>query len=160
MWTILRPIVWHKSLTDGPTSGSWSKLLSLGTTRILRALAVFREYVLRGVYVLRVYSQYFDVLFVLPCEREKTFILRECIFYVLDFTLPVTKIMSQPRAPFCTYVYPASIGLIAASHLFSINIDLPVYPLLYYCSSNDPTLLPQTVVHSLSSKMCVCSSRY
>ena len=48
---ILRPIVRHKLLTDGVTSGSWSKLLSLGTTtRILEALAVFREYVPRAVW--------------------------------------------------------------------------------------------------------------
>ena len=39
----------QKSLTDGSTSGSWSKLLSMGATGILRALAVLREYVLRGV---------------------------------------------------------------------------------------------------------------
>ena len=44
-----RPIVWHKTRTDGPTRGSWSKLLSLGTTRVLRTLVVFREYVLRGM---------------------------------------------------------------------------------------------------------------
>ena len=31
--TILRPIFRHQTLADGPTSGSWSKVLSLGATR-------------------------------------------------------------------------------------------------------------------------------
>ena len=47
--TIVRPILRHKSLTDGPTGGSWTKFLSFGTTRIL---AVF-EYVPRVLSVSR-----------------------------------------------------------------------------------------------------------
>ena len=86
--TILRPIVRHKSLTDGPTSGSWSKLLSLGTTRILRALPLFREYVLRGVCTASTISISMLCLFY---PAKNTFILREYILYVLDFTQPGTK---------------------------------------------------------------------
>ena len=42
--------------------------------------------------------------------------------------------MSQPQshATLCTYVYAASIGLIAASHLFSIDAHKPVP---YFCST-------------------------
>ena len=35
------------SQEDGPTSGSWSILLSVGATGVLRVLAVFRDYLLR-----------------------------------------------------------------------------------------------------------------
>ena len=41
------PFFLQKSFTDGPTSGSWSKLLSGAATGVLRILAVFREYILR-----------------------------------------------------------------------------------------------------------------
>ena len=34
----------HSLFTDGVTNGIWSKLLSGGGTRVLRVLAVFREY--------------------------------------------------------------------------------------------------------------------
>ena len=34
---ILRPIIRHETITDGPTRWSWSKLLSLGATRVLGA---------------------------------------------------------------------------------------------------------------------------
>ena len=36
--TTLWPIVWHNTLTDGPTSESWRKLFLLGIRRVLRAL--------------------------------------------------------------------------------------------------------------------------
>ena len=52
---ILTLIVRHKTLPDGPTSGSWSKLLSLGTARVLRALtgSTSRYNALRGIVVFR-----------------------------------------------------------------------------------------------------------
>ena len=46
--TTLKTIVRYKSPIDGPTR-SFSKIFSLVTIRVLRALEVFREYVLRGV---------------------------------------------------------------------------------------------------------------
>ena len=45
--TIFRPIVRHKTLPDSP-SGSWSKLLSLGTTRVLEHCSI-SIYALRGI---------------------------------------------------------------------------------------------------------------
>ena len=120
-------------------------------------LAVFREYVLRGVCTA-------SILSVSQCSAYFTLSAKKHLFCGNVFCMcwillsRSQSIMSQPRprATFCTYVYAASIGLIAASHLFRIKTHLPVYPLLYYCSSDDPTLLPQTAVHSLSSKICVC----
>ena len=57
---ILRPIVRHKILPDGPTSGSWSILLSLGTTRVLTLTlstwttgSILKMYALRGIIVFR-----------------------------------------------------------------------------------------------------------
>ena len=38
----------HSLYTDGPTNGRWSKLLSGEGTRVLRVLAVFREYMLQA----------------------------------------------------------------------------------------------------------------
>ena len=89
--TILRPIVRYKSLTDGSTSGSWSKLLSLGTTRILKALAVFREDVLRGVCTASILSvSRCSVYFTLSAKKH-LFCGNIFCMYVLDFTQPFTK---------------------------------------------------------------------
>ena len=162
MSTILRPIVRHKSLTGGPTSGSWSKLLfSLGTTPILRALAVLREYVLRGVCTASILSvSRCYVYFTLSAKKHLFCGNIFCMCWILLSRSQSIVSQPRPRVPFCAHVYAASIGgLIAASHLFRINIHLlPVHP-LYYCSSNYPKLLlPQTA--SVLKNRCVCSSRY
>ena len=47
------PIVFQKTFSDGPTSGSWRKLLSVGATGVLRVPTVFRDYVLRVLAVFR-----------------------------------------------------------------------------------------------------------
>ena len=158
----LRPIVRLKSLTDGPTSGSWSKLLSLGTTRILRALTGS----ISGIFTARSMNFEYTLSISMFClfyaEREETFILREYNLYqvcagVYSVGHKVScRNLDLSQLFVLTYVYAASIRLIAASHLYRIKIHLPVHPLLFYCSSNDPALLPQTAVHSISSKMCVC----
>ena len=88
--TILRPILQLKSLTDGPTSGSWSKLLiSLGTTRILRALTGSISGVCTARSMYCEYTLSISMFCLFYPELEETFILREHILYVLDFTLPV-----------------------------------------------------------------------
>ena len=73
--TIVRPISRHKTLADGPTSGRCSKSLSLGTTRALKALTVFREYVTTGSMHCE-YSQYLDIiLYCGYCLHSKHFVL-------------------------------------------------------------------------------------
>ena len=53
------------------TSGSWGKLLSLGTTRILETLAVFREYVPRGVCTASTLSiSMFSLYFTLSAKKR------------------------------------------------------------------------------------------
>ena len=68
-------------------------------------------------------------------EREEIFILREYFFVCAGFYSAGHKVlpgMSQPRprTTFFTYVYAASVGLIAASHLCRIKIHSPVHPFL------------------------------
>ena len=59
---IIRPIVWHIALPDSPTSGSWSKLFSLGTTRVLRAMTVFWDVIHCEEYCFDTAGTYLPVL--------------------------------------------------------------------------------------------------
>ena len=93
--------------------------------------------VLRGVCTASTLS--FSMFCLFYPERQQTFILGGYILYVELWMLPSRsqsiKSKPRPRATLWTYIYAASIELIVASHVFRINIPLPVYPLPYFCSS-------------------------
>ena len=84
--SIIRPIVGHKSVSDGPTSGSWSKLLSLGTTRIRSTGRISGNMCCeRGVRSANTLSISMFCLFY-P-ERQETCTLREYMLCMLCWTL-------------------------------------------------------------------------
>ena len=117
---ILRPIVRHKILPDGPTSGSWSILLSLGTTRVLTLTlstwttgSILKMYALRGIivfrycgyifgYALRVrycsyshYEQYLVLLTMVPRNSWRVHPFRSAVYVHAKLALIQSVLSSQ-----------------------------------------------------------------
>ena len=129
--TIIRPIVRHKLLVDGPTSGSWSKLLTLATSRILWALAVFREYVLWGIRTASILSVSRSYVFLPWARRKKK--LREYTVYVLDFTQPVTTyhVSTSTSRTFFVRTFRAQALDWSPRHIGLGSISIPPCTLFY-----------------------------
>ena len=109
MSTILKPNVRHKTLPDNATSGSWSKLLSLGTTRVLKSTGSISSYaqpvlsVSRGS-VLRVF-----------CLYSKYFVFRYC-GYILACALCVR---------YCSYSrYSEYLGLLSTRNILAASAPI------------------------------------
>ena len=65
---IIGPFVRHKTLPDSPTGGIWSKLVSLGTTRVFRALALFWD-------IMHYEEQCFDTAGTWLCSRGSVLLI-------------------------------------------------------------------------------------
>ena len=110
--TILRPIVRHKTLPDSPTSGSWSKLLSPGITRVLRALAVFRH-----IYALRVLSVFRgSALRILPVLQ---------VFRVSILRVQTYKLAYALGVRYCSYSrYSQYLGLLSTRNILAASTPI------------------------------------
>ena len=133
VWAILWPIVRHKTLPDGPTSGSWSEIISLGTTRVLRALAVRREYVLRVLSVSR--GSVLSILGVLQVFRVSILQVHSClcsrgpvrlIFSVLSVVGPSQYSQRVSLLIFCK-VLASSTAMHSVLGLQIVLEHLPLY---------------------------------
>ena len=112
---IFRPMVRYKTLPDSRTSGSWSNLLSRGTTRVLRALQYFELWSARYMYW--EYSQYLEVLYCGYCLYSQVF--RVSILRVH------TCLCSRGSVWYCSYShYSEYLGLLSTRNILAASTPI------------------------------------